>query len=62
MAESGTENGGPGVQLDVRGVQLDLPRLDPSDDEGEEFEQLSIPSDFYIPIIHLYYTDDLTVA
>ena len=37
MAESGTENGGPGVQLDVRGVQLDLPRLDSSDDEGEEF-------------------------
>lgn len=37
MAESGTEDGGVGVQLDLRGVQLDLPGPDPADNEGEEF-------------------------
>ena len=31
-------------------------------DEAEDFEKLAIPSDFFIPVIHLYYTDDLTVA
>ena len=31
-------------------------------DDSQEFEELAIPSDFYIPVIHLYYTDDLTVA
>ena len=31
-------------------------------DEAEDFEKLAIPSDFLIPVIHLYYTDDLTVA
>ena len=31
-------------------------------DEAEEFEHLLIEDTFYIPVIHLYYTDDLTVA
>jgi hypothetical protein len=32
------------------------------EDETEEFQELGIPSDYFIPVIHLYYTDDLTVA
>mmetsp|Transcript_21753 Transcript_21753/g.73922 ORF Transcript_21753/g.73922 Transcript_21753/m.73922 type:complete len:234 (+) Transcript_21753:162-863(+) len=31
-------------------------------DEDEEFEELSIENDFYLPVIHLYFNDDLTVA
>ena len=31
-------------------------------DDTKKFEELAIPSDFFIPVIHLYYTDDLTVA
>jgi len=31
-------------------------------DEAADFEELAIPSDFAIPVIHLYFTDDLTVA
>lgn len=31
-------------------------------DENDEFETLAIPDDYYIPVIHLYYKDDLTVA
>mmetsp|Transcript_3122 Transcript_3122/g.5306 ORF Transcript_3122/g.5306 Transcript_3122/m.5306 type:complete len:227 (+) Transcript_3122:176-856(+) len=31
-------------------------------DEQESFEALGIPDDYYIPVIHLYYKDDLTVA
>lgn len=32
-------------------------------DETEEFEKLGIPeSEWYIPAIHLYFNDDLTIA
>lgn len=31
-------------------------------DDSEEFEAYGIPDDYYIPVIHLYYKDDLTVA
>ena len=31
-------------------------------DESEEFIDLNIDEDFYIPTVHLYYNDDLTVA
>lgn len=31
-------------------------------DENDEFEKLQIPDDFYIPVIHVYFNDDLTVA
>jgi hypothetical protein len=31
-------------------------------DELDEFEELSIENDFYIPVVHLYYNDDLTIA
>ena len=31
-------------------------------DEQDAFEALGIPDDYYIPVIHLYYKDDLTVA
>jgi hypothetical protein len=30
-------------------------------DESDEFDRLNIPEDAYIPAIHLYYDDDLTV-
>jgi len=36
--------------------------MSPVVDEGEEFEAFGIPDDYYIPVIHLYYKDDLTVA
>ena len=31
-------------------------------DETKEFERLRIDRDFYVPVLHLYYNDDLTVA
>ena len=31
-------------------------------DESEEFIDLNIDEDAYIPAVHLYYNDDLTVA
>lgn len=31
------------------------------EDEADEFKELDIDPDFYIPAIHLYYNDDLTV-
>eukprot|EP00899_Mesostigma_viride_P013111 jgi/Mesvir1/21800/Mv04191-RA.1 len=31
-------------------------------DEGDAFSDLSIPDDYFIPVIHLYYNDDLSVA
>ena len=31
-------------------------------DEAQEFERLSIEEEFYFPILHLYFNDDLTVA
>jgi len=38
--------------LDENGIQ----------DESDEFQNLGLPSDFYIPAIHIYYNDDLTVG
>mmetsp|Transcript_68398 Transcript_68398/g.216461 ORF Transcript_68398/g.216461 Transcript_68398/m.216461 type:complete len:156 (+) Transcript_68398:361-828(+) len=31
-------------------------------DDAEEFDELGIDDTYYIPVIHLYYNDDLTVA
>jgi len=31
-------------------------------DETEEFQDLNIDEDEYVPAVHLYYNDDLTVA
>ena len=31
-------------------------------DEDLEFEKLHIPDNFYLPRIHIYYNDDLTIA
>ena len=31
-------------------------------DEAPEFERVGIDSDFYVPVIHCYYNDDLTTA
>jgi hypothetical protein len=31
-------------------------------DESEEFEKIGLRSDFYVPAVHLYFNDDLTVA
>lgn len=31
-------------------------------DETSTFETLGLPSDFHIPVLHVYWNDDLTVA
>jgi len=31
-------------------------------DEVPEFEALNVPTDYYIPVLHVYWNDDLTVA
>mmetsp|Transcript_22500 Transcript_22500/g.57632 ORF Transcript_22500/g.57632 Transcript_22500/m.57632 type:complete len:228 (-) Transcript_22500:48-731(-) len=31
-------------------------------DEVPEFESLDVPTDYYIPVLHVYWNDDLTVA
>lgn len=31
-------------------------------DESEEFERLAIDDDYYYPVIHVYFNDDLTTA
>ena len=31
-------------------------------DETEEMQKLGVDQDFYVPVIHLYYQDDLTTA
>jgi len=38
--------------LDENGVKDDTP----------EFDQLNIDEDFYTPVLHLYFSDDLTIA
>ncbi len=32
------------------------------DNEASTFKKLGVPEDYYYPIIHLYFNDDLTVA
>ena len=31
-------------------------------DEAKEFEHLGMDPEFYVPVLHLYFNDDLTVA
>lgn len=31
-------------------------------DESEQFEKLGLPADYYVPAVHLYFNDDLTVG
>jgi len=31
-------------------------------DESDDFEELEIDEDFYYPIIHVYFEDNLTIA
>lgn len=31
-------------------------------DESEEYEELGMDDDYYIPSLHLYFKDDLSVA
>mmetsp|Transcript_958 Transcript_958/g.2948 ORF Transcript_958/g.2948 Transcript_958/m.2948 type:complete len:174 (+) Transcript_958:409-930(+) len=31
-------------------------------DEVPEFEGLNVPTDYYVPVLHVYWNDDLTVA
>ena len=31
-------------------------------DEGDDFNHLGLPEDYYVPAVHLYFNDDLTVA
>lgn len=47
------------------GRVLDMAKtLDENDipDERPQFEELDIDDDYYIPTVHLYFADDLTVA
>lgn len=44
------------LDMDKTLEQNDIP------DETEEFIELNIDEDAYIPSVHLYYNDDLTVA
>ena len=30
-------------------------------DESDEFERLGLPNDYYIPALHIYFNDDLTL-
>jgi hypothetical protein len=51
--------------IDGEFVPLDMDKtLEENDipDEATEFERLSIEEEFYFPILHLYFNDDLTVA
>lgn len=51
--------------IDGEFVPLDMDKtLEENDipDEASEFERLSIEEEFYFPILHLYFNDDLTVA
>jgi hypothetical protein len=48
-----------------RGMPLDMQRtLEDNDipDETEQFNDLNLDEDCYIPAVHLYYKDDLTMA
>lgn len=51
------EGTGPARELDM------VKTLDENGivDETEEFEELGLPDDYYIPAIHIYFNDDLTV-
>lgn len=31
-------------------------------DESDEFEDLDLPGDYYVPVLHVYWNDDLTIA
>ena len=35
--------------------------LEQQADETDEFERLSINDDYFVPVIHLYFNDDLTI-
>jgi len=64
--------------LDENGVEDDIPEFDqvtlapthvatsipcPTDlDASPETWQLNIDEDFYTPVLHLYFSDDLTIA
>mmetsp|Transcript_4249 Transcript_4249/g.4900 ORF Transcript_4249/g.4900 Transcript_4249/m.4900 type:complete len:230 (-) Transcript_4249:194-883(-) len=50
---------------DLRFVVMDMDKTLEENgviDENQDFEAYGIPDDYYIPVIHLYYKDDLTVA
>ena len=52
----------PAPRLTHPNPRLPFLPLSPVVDESEEFERLSVDCDYYVPVIHLYYNDDLTVA
>ena len=51
-----------------RGARPAPPRLTPAHtradipDESYKFDDLDIDEDYYVPVIHLYFSDDLTVG
>jgi hypothetical protein len=47
------------------GRELDMEKtLDENEilDESDEFQNLGLPEDYYVPALHLYFNDDLTVG
>lgn len=55
--------GGAGSQFEFR--ELDLNKTLQENgvvDESGAFESLDMPSDYHVPVLHVYWNDDLTVA
>eukprot|EP00640_Fibrocapsa_japonica_P003996 CAMPEP_0113940440 /NCGR_PEP_ID=MMETSP1339-20121228/6568_1 /TAXON_ID=94617 /ORGANISM="Fibrocapsa japonica" /LENGTH=225 /DNA_ID=CAMNT_0000944271 /DNA_START=56 /DNA_END=733 /DNA_ORIENTATION=+ /assembly_acc=CAM_ASM_000762 len=55
----------PGKGDDHEFVALDMEKTleeNGVEDEDHEFEKLGIDQDYYIPTLHLYFNDDLTIA
>ena len=62
MARAAARPGGGG---ELKFVDVDLDKTLEENgvaDDAKTFEELSIPSDAAIPVIHLYFKDDLTSA
>jgi hypothetical protein len=55
--------GGAGSQFEFR--ELDLNKTLQENgvvDESGAFEALDMPSDYHVPVLHVHWNDDLTVA
>jgi hypothetical protein len=55
--------GGAGSQFEFR--ELDLNKTLQENglvDESGTYEALDMPSDYHVPVLHVYWNDDLTVA
>jgi hypothetical protein len=54
---------GASSTFDFRELNMNQTLLDNGvADESGTFENLDMPTDFHIPVLHVYWNDDLTVA